>query len=204
MSFQYVESNRVSKAQKRREAKAIKKAEQIKRIEEAEKLDEHKERTIESDKLSIQLKSKKLAIKDIESDGDCLYRAIEHQLSISRNSSEKLNYQELRDKTSKYMLEHPDKFMPFLTSGSNSGPMTLKEYSTYCNKISTTKTWGGNVELSALTQIINRPIHVYQAEGLSPIILTPDIPIPGDPIKLSFHRHLYHLGEHYNSLVDVL
>lgn len=199
--FKYIETNKVSKAQKRRDAKAAKKAEQLKRIEEGEKLDEHKERRIEQENLNELLKAKGLKIYDIEADGDCLYRAVEHQLSIAKDSDEHLSCQEIRNKTSQYMLDNVDNFMPFLTN-DHGEPMSEQDFKNYCQKISRTKEWGGHVELTAIAQITTKPIHVYQADNKKPIVIEPQNKYDKEPILLSFHKHLFHLGEHYNSLIS--
>lgn len=198
--FKYIESNRVSKAQKRRDAKAAKKAEQVKRIEEAEEIDEHKDRRIEQEQLDSILRKRQLKIRDIDADGDCLYRAVEHQLSIANDSEQKFSCQELRDKTSHYMLDNQDDFMPFLIN-DQGGLMNLEDYKKYCNRISKTKEWGGHLELTAISQFTKKPIHIYQAESDVPITIEPSTDSDKSPIVLSFHKHLYHLGEHYNSLV---
>lgn len=200
--FKYVETNRVSKAQKRRDAKASKKAEQLKRIEETEKLDEHKDRRVEQDKLASLLGRINLRIHNIDADGDCLYRAIEHQLGLDTSDSEGyLSHQELRDKTSEYMLDHSEKFIPFL-SNDKGDSMSLEEYENYCSRISKTKEWGGHLELTAISELTKKPIHIYQAENKTPIIIEPQTKTNKRPILLSFHKHLYHLGEHYNSLIE--
>lgn len=200
--FKYVESNRVSKAQKRRDQKAAKKIEQLKRIEEAEKLDEHKDRRIEQEKLDNILKSKGLGIHDIDADGDCLYKAVEHQLSIAPDSSSKLTYQELREKTSNYMLDNATSFMPFLLDDRGE-LMNEQEYRNYCSRIAKAKVWGGHLELTAISQFTNKPIHVHQADSRTAIVIEPNKPSDKKPILLSFHKHLYHLGEHYNSVVEL-
>lgn len=198
--FKYVETSRVSKSQKRRDAKAAKKAEQIKRIEEAEKLDEHKDRRLEQEQLARTLSKKNLTIHDIDADGDCLYRAVEHQLAIASDSGQKYNFRELRDKTSQYMLENPDEFMPFLLN-DHGNLMSSQDYKNYCLQIAKTKEWGGHLELTAISQFTNKPIHIYQAGNDTPIVIEPQKVTNKKPMLLSFHKHLYHLGEHYNSLV---
>lgn len=200
--FKYVEIKRNTKAQKRRDAKATKKADQLKRIEEAEKEDEHKERRIEEEKLKKLLDSKHLKVHDIDADGDCLYRAVEHQLRLSSDSEEQLSCQQLRDKTSQYMLDNADDFIPFLLNDSGD-LMTEADYKNYCSKIAKTKEWGGHLELTAMSQLTNKPIHIFQAENVKPIVIEPKRRSDKKPILLSFHKHLYHLGEHYNSLIEV-
>jgi len=198
--FTYIESNRVSKAQKRRDLKAAKKAEQLKRIEESEKLDEHKDRRLEQENLKALLDCKHLRIYDIEADGDCLYRAVEHQLNVANDSDEDLSHQDIRNKTSRFMLENAEDFMPFLTN-DNGDLMSKKDYEIYCTKIAKTKEWGGHLELTAISRITRRSIHIYQANNNRPIIIEPPSKTDKKPILLSFHKHLYHLGEHYNSLI---
>lgn len=199
--FKYVESNKVSKAQKRRDAKAAKKVEQLKRIEEAEKLDEHKDRRLEQESLNNLLSAKKLKIYNIEADGDCLYRAVEHQLELAIDALERLNYKEIRERTCQHMLEHADNFMPFLVNDQGD-LMNKQDYDSYCNKIARTKEWGGHLELTAISQFSKKPIHIYQAYNTTPIVIEPQDKTDRKPILLSFHKHLYHLGEHYNSLVE--
>lgn len=199
--FKYIETNRVTKAQKRRDAKAAKKVEQIKRIEEAEKLDEHKDRRLEQESLDKLLNGKKLKIHDIDADGDCLYRAVEHQLSIAEDSAERLSYKDIRSKTSQYMLDNSDNFMPFLLNDQGD-LMSEQDYKNYCIRIAKTKEWGGHLELTAISQFTCKPIHIYQADNRLPIVIEPELKTSRKPILLSFHKHLYHLGEHYNSLVE--
>ena len=55
----------------------------------------------------------------------------------------------------------------------------------------------GGVQIQALSRVLQRPIHVVQATG--PVVATGDH--YGPPVlSLSYHRHAYRLGEHYNSL----
>lgn len=194
--FRYVENTRTSKAQKRRDAKAAKKADQLKRIEESEKLDEHKDRRLEQESLKNILAKKGLSIFDIDADGDCLYRAVEHQLNIGKDSLERLGYIEVRKRTSKHMIDNRDDFLPFLIDN--------EDFDNYCYKIANTKEWGGHLELKAIAQITKKPIHIYQAYRDIPITIEPDCSqsLQLAPMLLSFHKHLYHLGEHYNSLVE--
>lgn len=197
--FKYIEHKRVSKTQKRRNAKAAKKAEQAKRVEDNEH--NHEERRIENDNFDSLLSEKNYKIHEIDADGDCLFKAIEHQLSLASDSQERLSSSELRDRTSEYMLDHADDFMPFL-SNQHGDMMSQLEFVDYCTKIARTREWGGHLELTAIAQITKKPIHIYQADCPTPILIEPSIKTNKKPIVLSFHKHLYHLGEHYNSLIS--
>jgi len=198
--FKYIESKRVSKAQKRRDAKAAKKVEQQKRIEEGEKLDEHKERSIETDRLEKLLDHQGLKIHQIDADGDCLYKAVEHQLSLASDTDDRLSFQDLRERTSQYMLANSEDFLPFLLNDQGE-LMGDEEFTRYCNRIARTKEWGGHLELTAIAQITRKSIHIYQADNKNPIKIEPRCHSDKSPISLSFHKHLYRLGEHYNSVV---
>lgn len=200
MSFKYIETKpRQSKAQRRRDVKAAKKLEADKRIEEATKLDEHKERREEQQQFNELLSQYNCTLHEIDADGDCLYKAVEHQLSLADDAARKMTFQELREATSSHMLSNKNHFMPFLVTDDGNS-MDDSQYESYCNKIAKTKVWGGNLELSAISQIVSKPIHVYQANLEKPIVVS-HASCRLSPMHLSFHKHLYKLGEHYNSVV---
>lgn len=199
--FKYIERKIVSKAQKRRNAKEERKKEQLKRIEKEEEKDEHKDRRIEQEKFQNLLARNKLKIYSIDADGDCLYKAIEHQLSLSPDSDERLSFQEIRDRTSEYMIRHSDDFLPFLTN-DRGDLMSQTDYQNYCTRISKTKEWGGHIELTAISQFTKKAVHIYQADHKEPIIIEPGTKSGKKPMLISFHKHLYHLGSHYNSLIE--
>ena len=62
----------------------------------------------------------------------------------------------------------------------------------------TTAKWGGECELRAASLQLRRRIHVYQADG--PMREVGE-EFEGEPLLLSYHRHQYTLGEHYNAVV---
>ena len=138
---------------------------------------------------------------DIDADGDCLYRAVEHQLSLATGVDERLGFQELRNQTSQHMLDNSDDFLPFLLN-DHGQLMSEEEFKNYCDRIARTKEWGGHLELTAISQFTRRPIRIYQADNRTPIKIEPKQESSKQALLLSFHKHLYHLGEHYNSLVE--
>lgn len=92
------------------------------RIAEAEIENLTGARHLESQKLASLLAARHLEIKQIPSDGHCMYRAIEDQLKDHHNS---WTVATLRNQTAKYIHSHFDDFLPFLTN-PNTGDMYSK------------------------------------------------------------------------------
>lgn len=187
---------RVSKAQKRREKKSQQEREREQRIANEDCSDLNKNRADEESMFKDILQSKNLRIVEVPSDGDCMYKALSHQLESSGRT---ISVQELRSKTADYIIAHKDEFLPFLTT-DDGDILNDEQFETYCNEIRNTKAWGGQVELQALVKVLNRQVVVVQATG-------PEIVVGDDktskPLTISYHRHAYRLGEHYNSLVQI-
>lgn len=89
------------------------------RIAEAEIENLTGARHLESQKLIHILSRRQLAIKQIPSDGHCMYRAIEDQLKERQNS---WTVAMLRSQTAEYVRSHIDDFLPFLTN-PNTGDL---------------------------------------------------------------------------------
>ncbi|NP_001187402.1 deubiquitinase OTUD6B [Ictalurus punctatus] len=189
-----LKQTRLSKAQKRRDKKAAQEKERENRIAEAEVENLSGSRHQEGLKLSQKLAVKQLQIKEISSDGHCMYRAVEDQLT-GRGCS--LGIQELRVQTALYMTSHEDDFLPFLTNPNSGDMYTADEFEKYCSDVAETAAWGGQLELRALTHVLKLPIEVIQAETPA-VIIGEEYDKP--PITLVYMRHAYGLGEHYNSV----
>ncbi|MCJ8749646.1 hypothetical protein PDJAM_G00178650 [Pangasius djambal] len=189
-----IRQSRISKAQKRRDKKAAQEKERENRIAEAEVENLLGSRHQEGLKLRQKLAEKQLQIKEISSDGHCMYRAVEDQLT-GRGCS--LGIQQLRVQTAQYMRSHEDDFLPFLTNPSTGDMYTADEFEKYCSDVAETAAWGGQLELRALTHVLQLPIEVVQADSPA-IIIGEEYDKP--PITLVYMRHAYGLGEHYNSV----
>ncbi|KAK3127397.1 hypothetical protein QOZ80_7AG0572750 [Eleusine coracana subsp. coracana] len=202
------ESSKPSKGARRREKKAKEEAAREQRIQE-EQSNLVSNRMIEDEKLEKKLEPMGLTIQEIKPDGHCLYRAVENQLSLHSNGATRYSYQELRQMTAKYMREHAADFLPFfLAEGKvETGPDPSESFQRYCQDIESTAAWGGQLELGALTHCLKKHIVVYSGSF-------PDVEMGkeyksgsggsnGDAasIRLSYHRHAYGLGEHYNSVI---
>uniref|UniRef100_A0A4W4F0V3 ubiquitinyl hydrolase 1 n=2 Tax=Electrophorus electricus TaxID=8005 RepID=A0A4W4F0V3_ELEEL len=189
-----VKQGRISKAQKRRDKKAAQERERENRIAEAEVENLSGSRHQEDLKLRKKLAEMHLQIREICSDGHCMYRAVEHQL-MDRSGS--LGIRELRAQTAQYMRNHSDDFLPFLTNPNTGNMCTADEFEKYCNDVAETAAWGGQLELRALTHVLQLPIEVIQADSPT-ITIGEEYAKP--PVMLIYMRHAYGLGEHYNSV----
>ncbi|KAI8647262.1 hypothetical protein BD408DRAFT_408872 [Parasitella parasitica] len=135
-----------------------------------------------------------LRIKQVVADGHCLYNAFADQLKARYDRD--VTYRELRKLAAEHMRQHPDDFRPFLYLEDGN-------FDRYCDDIVNTACWGGQLEVLALARSSQVPVDIIQDGG--PIIKICDDEYPEKPpIKLAYHKHLYSLGAHYNSLVDQL
>ena len=64
--------------------------------------------------------------------------------------------------------------------------------------------WGGQLEIRALSCALNKKILIYDAQAPVLTISNNDNNNNDDDIiRLTYHRHYFSLGEHYNSVVSV-
>lgn len=89
------------------------------RIAEAEIENLTGARHLENQKLACVLAMRELEIKQIPSDGHCMYRAIEDQLKEQHNP---WTVAVLRNQTADYIRSHVGDFLPFLTNPNTDDP----------------------------------------------------------------------------------
>ncbi|CAE7234287.1 Otud6b [Symbiodinium natans] len=189
------------KAQKKRQNRADKEAQK-----EAEKEKERREagpsaRELELESLAAALSAQKPAMKihEIPSDGHCLYRSVADQLHRFRPDLHDFSgppdqmYKEVRKLCAASLRGHVDGYAPFAELKEG------EDFDGYCHRVESSADWGGELELRALADKLKVRIHVFQAGADKPLVLG-DSP-PAGPLRVSFHRHYYALGEHYNSVV---
>ncbi|KAJ7452471.1 hypothetical protein B0H11DRAFT_2073576 [Mycena galericulata] len=156
-----------------------------------------------------------LQIHEITPDGHCLFSAVADQLQLlSIIPATQASYINARVAASTYIYTHPDDFLPFLPSAAgedgagslDAGLMSPQEFERYCASIRDTAIWGGEPEILALSRAFNVPIHVIQG-GQPPVVVHNPTEPPTDDqvtdkrvVRISYHRRMYGLGEHYNSL----
>ncbi|EEF35462.1 OTU domain-containing protein 6B, putative [Ricinus communis] len=203
---------KVSKGAKRRGKRAQQEAEREQRIQE-EQSNLVSDRLIENEKLKGKLEPLGLTVNDIKPDGHCLYRAIEDQLSVLSGGSSPYTYQDLRKMVAAYMREHASDFLPFFLSDNtiegDSDDSLADRFENYCKEVESTSAWGGQLELGALTHCLTKHIKIFSGSF-------PDVEMGKEyknddgagssntSILLSYHKHAFGLGEHYNSVVPNL
>lgn len=198
-----------SKGAKRREKRAQQEAAREQRIQE-EQSNLVSDRMLEDEKLEKKLEPLGLTVNEIKPDGHCLYRAVEDQLSHHSGGSSPYTYQKLRELVAAYMRDHASDFLPFYLSenmiNDDSDQSQAERFEKYCKEVESTAAWGGELELRALTHCLRKHIMIYSGSF-------PDVEMGKEyksagvsslsnaSIMLSYHRHAFGLGEHYNSIV---
>ncbi|XP_025321876.1 OTU domain-containing protein 6A [Canis lupus baileyi] len=177
---------RLSRARRRRERRA-----RQERIAEAETQHLASFRREEEEKLAAILGSKNLELKNIPADGHCMYRAIQDQLVFS------VTVESLRSRTADYMRKHVDDFLPFFSDPDTGDAYSREDFLSYCDDIVRSPSWGGQLELRALSHVLQTPIEVIQAD--SPAVLIGE-EYTKKPLTLVHLRYACNLGEHYNSV----
>ncbi|XP_059308025.1 OVARIAN TUMOR DOMAIN-containing deubiquitinating enzyme 5 isoform X1 [Lycium ferocissimum] len=193
-----------SKSVKRREKRAQEEAAREQRIQE-EQSNIISDRVIENEKLERKIEPLGLTVNEMKPDGHCLYRAVENQLAVHSGGSSPYTYLELRQMVAAYMRKHATDFLPFfLSENAEGGESDEKRFENYCREVESTAAWGGQLELGALTHILRKHIMIFSGSF-------PDVEMgkeyksgsgsSASSIMLSYHKHAFGLGEHYNSLI---
>lgn len=187
------EEKRRKKQEKARKKKLEKKQKQL----EAER---KREEEIEAERLAagpsakeleikrmeeLYLKPAGLKIRDVAADGNCLYRAVAEQVDDAED------YRAVRSICADALLQHEEEYAPFAESHDHGS------YVNYVERVRNSTDWGGHLELRALATALKRPVVVYSADA-APLKMGEEE--DGDDILVSYHRHYYALGEHYNSV----
>jgi len=188
------EGQRVSKAQKRRDKKAENEVKRRAEIEAQEEENLLGARNIEQERIQGLLAARGLKLHEVPSDGDCMFASVAHQLGNG-------NVADLRKQTGNELRRNKSAYWPFLSSPKTGEPYSEAEYNNYCKVMESTPAWGGQVELLALATILGRPLTVIQGEGQESLVVGGDQ--KGQPLTLTYHRHMYGLGEHYNSVIKM-
>ncbi|XP_059766372.1 OTU domain-containing protein 6A-like [Balaenoptera ricei] len=181
----------LSKAQRGCERKVAREGESQERVAEAEM--EHLASFCHDEEMELGaiLRARNLEMQDIPADGHCMYRAIQHQLVSS------VTVDRLRRLTAEYMRNHVDDFLPFFSHPGAGIAGSRDGFLRYCDDIVLRPSWGGQLELRALSHVLQTPIEVIQANS-SAVVMGEEY--TKKPITLVYHRYSYSCGEHYSSV----
>jgi len=135
-----------------------------------------------------RMQTKGLQVIEVQADGNCLFRAVSHQLYLDESQ-----HAELRQKCVDHMSSNRERFAVFCSV----------DFDEYLKEISLLGTWADDMEIKALEEILDRVIRIYSAESIELVplntnfdeeLLLRDIP----PIILSYHGK-----NHYNSVRNI-
>ncbi|SNX86350.1 uncharacterized protein MEPE_05059 [Melanopsichium pennsylvanicum] len=207
-------NKKVSRQQQRKDRKAAQVAEMRRQAEEEVKAGAGKpdEAQVERQGISAMCASLHVNMHEINPDGHCLYAAVADQLNLRKKVSRPIDYKQARAATAQEMRTHPDDYKPFISDSDehmagivnkeagtlNSEQAQDKYFLGYCSAVENTGVWGGQPEILALSRAFKTQINVVQA-GV-PVLKVGEGEYDGEPLFISYHRKMYGLGEHYNSL----
>jgi hypothetical protein len=139
----------------------------------------------EYQKLEQSLNKHGLAISKVDADGSCLFSAFALNLPGSSGAS-------LRKLAVDYMIANPDDFAPFIDS--EAYPDGFEDY---CNRMRRHTTWGGQLEIQALSLALKVNVFVYQTGEKSTIKMINFEESSTQCVTVSYHD-----GEHYNAVIS--
>ncbi|XP_066106394.1 OTU domain-containing protein 6A [Saccopteryx bilineata] len=180
----------LSKIQKRRERRAALERERQKAAD-AETRYLASYRREEEEKLAAILEPRNLEMRHVPPDSHCLYRAIQDQLASS------VTLESLRRRTARYLRQHVEEFLPFFSDPETSDAHSRDDFLRYCDDIMPNASWGGQMELRALSHVLQSPIEVIQTE--LPVLVVGE-EYGSKPLTLVYVRYASSFGDHYNSV----
>ena len=119
-------------------------------------------------------------IREVGGDGNCLFRSVSDQM----DNTEK-NYKEYRSRCIEYMVQNKDEFINFLEDD--------EPFDKYIQRMSEDGEWGGNLEIYALSRLLNANFYIYIFK--QPMYVVNNFDKPKKNILMTYHD-----GKHYNSL----
>jgi hypothetical protein len=137
-------------------------------------------------------KARGLTVAPMEPDGNCLFRAVAHQVYGDAE-----RHDIVRSDCCDYLDKNRERFEPLLEPG---------QFDAYVANKRQLKVWGDDPEVRAMEELYDRPMEVFLVAGdgtrTEPLKvhfdgdLPPDLQGPCEPIRLSFHG-----DNHYNSVI---
>jgi len=131
-----------------------------------------------------QLRDENLEIITVSGDGNCLFRAVAHQVYGDESV-----HHIIRTKVVEYLTVERNYFLEYVD----------ENFDTYLDRMGRNGIWGGNIEIQAMCEIYGRPIEIYAYSSEPMRTYTNEIAnlTSKPPIRLS-----YHTRSHYNSIIN--
>ena len=199
----FYKETKLSKAQQKKENKRKKQAES--RAAASAQDDNNAQfsaSALEREAFQPVLSRRALRLVDVQPDGDCLYAALAHQCEQKMAGSSKLSAVQLRQMAADFIRKNCWDFLPFLVTEEGT-PLVESDLPDYCTKVanmcSRGGSWGGEAELRAISSALQRRIEVLHADDRTTVFGEHFPSERESPLLITFHKHAYALGEHYNS-----
>ncbi|CDR93762.1 hypothetical protein, conserved [Babesia bigemina] len=128
-------------------------------------------RAAEDQDLRQQLAAIDKAVFKVLGDGNCLFRAVEHQLTQACERGAELpalSHGQLREKAVEHLRTHRADFEAFIDVHDSSAEGDGDAFENYCKKMAQDGEWGGQPEIKALSAALGCKIVVH-AMGVPPM-----------------------------------
>jgi hypothetical protein len=127
---------------------------------------------------------------EVPADGNCLYTSFGYFAFPDDEKDRLLHHKEMRQLCFDHILLNSADFQNFISS-------SIEEYILLHGREGD---WGGETEIVALSQALERPVHIFQQSAMKlPTITINDDKFKGkEPIRLSYHGK-----SHYNVVVEL-
>jgi len=109
---------------------------------------------LDVEKFKLQLSPLGLKVKEIQGDGNCMFRAIADQLE-----GDQAMHSMYRQAAVEYILSNKEDFVPFIEDDE-----TIQEY---CKDMASDGVWGGQLEMNALATEFKFNLIVHQVDNPS-------------------------------------
>lgn len=193
------------KRRNRQKEKLAKREAEIERIKEEARKEPAVQpnlQKIEQEAIDKMCELNKVIQIDIKPDGHCLFASILDQLQTRhpdfKDTHLGCDIYKLRSMSCDYIRDHKDDFIPYLFDETT---MQIQDIDEYTKEMETTAKWGGEIEILALSKVFDCPISImFSDRPQQKFNETGELP----ELKLVYYKHSYSLGEHYNSLHDIL
>jgi OTU domain-containing protein 6 len=200
----------LEKKLKKKDAQKQKELDREKRIADENASAGPSRRVLEIEAMTrLYLTPQKLRIQEVPADGNCLYRAVATQALRLGLSTAGDDYKQMRELCANILIQQREEYEPFAEL-DHDPQNPASTYDEYVEMVRSTSTWGGQLELRALSHGLKVPVVVFSAEGV-PLKMGEEYESGTDgdeewekkkkAVLVSFHRYYYALGEHYNSVV---